>query len=663
MTKGHVQQFLETVHGILLDAESLDSNLRKGLDRDLSRLTSLSIEHGDSVFTLLLPAIGKQLDAALDRGFLPLLGLPLAGRVNTRTVIPRLFSGIWLKVFDIHGCLRQEFDPTFVLILRQLLFIGAKLRIDCTPSAVFRTTKEFFDVESKITPAPPPWRGNGIDLPQSGVGSLLDLHPTECDQPSLFETDDAERSLLGLCQRVADRVSSSFGEFLPQDWSFRHGPGATAEAPRGRGYKYSFPAWCNRLEAIFPYWEYGVPNSAVLLESYTVEDGIPESAYPPSSEGASRLIAVPKTQKGPRLIAAEPTANQWAQQCIADFLTAKIAEDARLPAGRRTLSASLDFRDQSKNGRLALESSRTAAYATVDLKEASDRLSCWLVQRLWRKNYSVLGAMIASRTRFLLNSVDKKQPAITELRKFATMGSALTFPIQSIAFFVLSISAGLYTRKLDAKHWKTLCKEVRVFGDDIIVPRDWLENLVHLLHMVGLKENPQKTFGGSNFRESCGVDAFRGYDVTPVKIKAFPTESRPGTVVSAIDTANNLFLRGLWHASKAYRSLVPPALSSRILTVRTGSGVWGDQSFVGSDVPSRKRWNDDLHRYEVSALQPISVKSRRHSSSRFEGYANLLQFFTEDPTDQFLSDWQSGLSSVAEAGIGRRWVAVEGLFA
>ena len=52
----------------------------------------------------------------------------------------------------------------------------------------------------------------------------------------------------------------------------------------------------------------------------------------------------------------------------------------------------------------------------------------------------------------------------------------------------------------------------------------------------------------------------------------------------------------------------------------------------------------------------IQPKAKIKKSHRSETAANLLQFFTEDPTDSDLSIWESGLTATSEAGISRRWV-------
>lgn len=659
MTSRHADILLAITAGVCKDASALDKSLASGFRRDIVRLESLVRRHGVSVFTLMLPAIGKVLDQALDQGFLEPINLPLSRPINGKTNIPRLFQGIWLKVFTMSGQLRSsdDLDPTFVLILRQLYAVGGKVDIDCKPEKVYKTYEDFFDVEAEL---PPPnrevWGAAPVALSHEVTGSLCDLVDSKESLLNLYAADTVSSAItLRLAQQVADLVVvSTFGEdrdkrLAPEDLRFKHGPGAMAESKRGTRYKYGFHDWSPRLEAIFPFDQFGLSSPDVRPEDLAL-------GWPAEADYPSRLLHVPKTAKGPRLIAAEPGANQWIQQGLLRYITSAI--DRR----SQDIGRSIGFHDQWISAAKALDASRTAAYATVDLKSASDRLSCWMVQRIFRANNTLLSAMSASRTRYLSNRVDKKRPKTIELRKFATMGSALTFPVQSICFFVLAIACVLDARGLPANNWRSVCSEVQVYGDDMIVPMDSLAGLRSLLSVVGLVVNSQKTFGGRNFRESCGMDAFRGYDVTPVRPKQLPFARKPSSILAAVDTANLLHRKGLWYAANAIRALVD--VEGSIPLVGVESGLWGDKTFV-QNIPeeifsrgSKTRWNAYLHRYEHRYYQPKSIVS---NARRSEGAENLLQFFTEDPTGQILTNWRSGETSTSDASISRRWVSRDSL--
>jgi len=96
----------------------------------------------------------------------------------------------------------------------------------------------------------------------------------------------------------------------------------------------------------------------------------------PQEELPTRLVAVPKTQATPRLIAEEPTVMQYIQQAIMQSLVPEI--ESNLISGSFT-----GFTDQAPNQLLARKGSEDGSLATLDLSEASDRVANWLVEELF----------------------------------------------------------------------------------------------------------------------------------------------------------------------------------------------------------------------------------------------------------------------------------------
>lgn len=657
MTKRHADSLLIIMQGFLREALALDKTLAGGLEKDYLRLESLVREHGVSVFTVMLPALSKELDRSLDAAFLDLRGAPLSRQSSQSVRVPRLFQGIWLKVFTKSGVLRTRstgLEPTWVLILKSLLAFGKKIELECSDAVKFKTVKEFYSVDSGLRRGSAFWRDHEASLDRSDAGSLLDL--VQCDLGGslgigLPANDLAP--LLRLSQLIADRVVATRfgGDFSPAGFRFKHGPGATSEYPRGKGYKYHFPTWGPRLECSVPFDQFGVANPGLVPDALA---DLPYGEF--EADIPSRLMLVPKDMRGPRLIAGEPTANQWAQQGLAHELVRTIR---RWPDD---IGASITFHRQSNSAYMALSGSRTAKLSTIDLSSASDRLSCWLVQRLFRGNLSLLRLLANTRTRFLSNRVDKKMPTVVELKKFATMGSALTFPVQSISFFILTVAAVCYSRGWGPDGWRRACRGVQVYGDDIVVPTDSQECLRGLLSAVGLKVNTTKSFAGLTFREACGIEAFCGYDITPAKPRHLFNADGTISLIACVDVSNLLHERGLWYAAAAVKSLA--GVVGPLPMTRIGGGAWGDRSFVDPWnsgeylLPARKRWDHDLQKTVYQFIQP---KAKKNSVDRFEGVGNLLQYFTEDPSSQILTTWESGLVSATDAVITRRWVDRAGL--
>lgn len=642
MNKGLVGRLNGLIRGLLLDISGHHPNLRRGFERDLSRLETLASNQGEKVYTLFLPALGKVFDQALETGVLAFGGIPLSRSINRRTTIPRLFQGMWKLFFDVHGCLKHDISPNDVLAMRTLLFAFKKYRMECPPEATFEAVKEYYDVDQALPPSSPEWDGLGDDLTIMRSRSVLDRLALSAGlyREVLTSRDDAW--LLSVTQSLGDRVSSLLGEFFPHRARFRHGPGAVSDLATGRGYKYLFPAWGPRLQHVFPASEFAFAN---LSSALNTDDW--ESGGIPLLEGASTLHAVPKTQKGPRLIASEPTCNQWCQQAVRDFLNDSISHTV--------IGKSIDFSRQDLSGQLALAASVDKSLATVDLSSASDRLSCWLVERLFRANSSLLSAFIASRTRYIVNHIDKKSPKLYKLRKFASMGSALTFPVQSLSFYILCISAGLVATGTPVGSWKKLAGQVRVYGDDLIVPVSWMPVLQRLFELLYLKINSAKTFVKGNFRESCGTDAYKGVNVSPGQVLEVYDESRLGTLQGVIDSSNNLFMKGFTNMSNALLAPITTEIKRLIPFVRVGSESFGIYTGSGFSTTARKRWNRDLHRWEY---QTFRFRPKRPGTQRHEGFANLLQFFTEDPTTAELAQWESGVFAKPATVISRGWEAL-----
>jgi hypothetical protein len=640
MSKGRVETFLGLYDAILKDYAVHYPDDHLEISRDRTHLISLSKTKGIALFTILLPKLGKVLDSSLSSGLLIWHGEPLSGSRHPGSMVPRLFWGLWSRLFYDDGRLKQAVDPSVVFLLRELLYVAKKFKDECAPKYLFEETKEYHAIDSTLPIPSPKWDRDWNDLSHTDPGHMCDLVRSDSDQGELFErTVHADVRLLDTLQRVADIVSASYGQFLPSEWRFKHGPGAVSDAKTG-SFKYKFPTWSQRLQAIFPFEEFGLPSIS------SVEDS---SSYPSDAEQHSKHIAVPKTQTGPRLIASEPTCNQWSQQCIRDYLY------TRTSGKRHPLRDSISFHDQAPSRTLALLGSKTGLYSTIDLKSASDRVSTWLVERVFRRNKSLLDALIASRTRYLFNPIDKKLPTHVKLRKFSTQGSALTFPIQSIVFSCICIAVGHHLRGIESPTIRSvhkIGKQVRVFGDDLIVPSNWVPLVVETLQSLFLRVNVSKTHSKGNFRESCGMDAYMGYDVTPAYLRAFYQESAPSTTASLVTVSNNFFTKGLWHVADWIRSTLPRHIRDDIPVVSSRSGVSGWISYVGPQIKTRNRFNPNTHVWETLCLQLRSKVRRVHQG----GFESLLQYFTEAPSAEIF--WQSGVDSKSTPVLRRGWVQV-----
>jgi hypothetical protein len=510
--------------------------------------------------------------------------------------------------------------------------------MECAPKYLFEATKEFYNVDASLPPPSEKFDGDGSDCADWPTVHILDMVPTVANEPLFPERDMGLMHVLGAVQQYADRISGVFSGFDPGLLHFKHGPGAVSDKPQG-GYKYNFPNWPPRLEYNFPY----DLSATTSLEIGDVDArvGFGWDSYEPHS----CLIAVPKTMKGPRLIAKEPTSHQWVQQGIRDYVYQRAASS--------WVGNCITFNDQTPSRNLALKGSVDGYYATIDLKSASDRISCSLVERVFRRNPGLLSAMIACRTRFLVNTIDKKSVGLLKLRKFSTQGSALTFPVQSLVFLAICLGVGRYLEVNAGHDW--LCRQVRVFGDDLIVPRTWEPLVRKVMEALHLRVNPTKTHTGGNFRESCGMDAWGGYDVSPPYVLAKPVKTDPATIASGLAVSNNFFEKGFWRTAAWLDRSMPQDILKKMPVVGMRSGVFARRSYVGGKLPDflKIRWNSDLQKEQVRTLGVIS----RASIRRTDAVTNLLQYFTEDPVPYI--KYESGVVVAGVPLLRHAWVDVE----
>jgi hypothetical protein len=593
-------------------------------ERDEHRLLSQIETRGLRVVTLELPALGKHFDMCLSRGQYVPSGLP-HGMLKRRHAIPRLFYGLMSLVFDhISGLVRDDCDITAIAFLRQAFYMFKKVRLDCGPAATFAAITEFYHNEEKLPTGSYWWNEDEVppcrhtrSVSFADVGDITLYEPQREFISSEAVGDDERQRHLVTLQAVADRVLASFGEFLPFDVHTKHGPGAVSEPFRDS--KYEFPSWTVRLDRVFPYREFAFTNYFCGLYPASFRQTTPIAF---KREGESKLIVVPKTQKGPRLIASESICNQFTQQGIMDYITQRSVKSL--------LGNAVTFRDQEPSRVLALEASRTGELITVDLSSASDFMSCWVVERLVRANYSLLRALHATRSTELVNGIDKKQPTRLRLRKFAPMGAATTFPLQSILYATMAITAIIVSRgqKVSTKSIRAASRLIQVFGDDIIAPKFSERALFSILEGLWFKISQAKTFTEGFFRESCGMDAYKGHDVTPAYFLEPFLETRPSSLSSVVEASNNLFLNGYWACSDYLRMTIPNRWLNMLPTRGVGEGYLGLSSFCGRDTDHLKqRWNHDLQQTEYRSA---SLRVKAAPTTPLGEHA-LHQYFVDAP--------------------------------
>lgn len=206
----------------------------------------------------------------------------------------------------------------------------------------------------------------------------------------------------------------------------------------------------------------------------------------------SKLITVPKSWKTRRVIVEEPIFQAWAQGCVSQSLARAVrtlwgpSVDPLSPVWNRSHVADLD-------------------YATIDLSSASDSISIEVALAVlppeWRR--------VVMRCR----SPEVRLPdkSVVTLKKVSGMGNALTFPLEEHVF----ASIVNYARIRGGHPWQPF----GIFGDDILVPNEWYEDVIAALRVFGFTPNEKKSWHQPyRFRESCGYDYFDSTYVTPLRL-------------------------------------------------------------------------------------------------------------------------------------------------
>lgn len=370
-----------------------------------------------------------------------------------------------------------------------------------------------------------------------------------------------------------------------------HGPGAVADKSVAAG-KFKWSSFPERLSNVYDYSYYAASplHLCTKLREFMASSG---------DELFARLLTVPKDSRGPRVISCEPKELQWVQQGIRARLYDWIE---RHPLTRKHVR----FTNQAVNGSLALEGSRDGSWATLDLSEASDRVSLAYVEKVfpeWVKPY-----LLASRS--LGTILPNKQ--VVMLNKFAPMGSALCFPVLAITCWARLNTAGVM--------------DSHVYGDDVIVRKRDVSRAIAALEAIGLKVNTSKSCYTGLFRESCGVDAYRGKNVTPVRIRTrWQNHQSPSVFESWISYSNSLFEHGYVRAANLIAARLGAIYGSIPQTVGDTLNVPHLRYLTEVvDQPPIRR-NVRLQHLE-SRCTVVRVKSLPYKA---DGWTRLLQWFSK----------------------------------
>jgi hypothetical protein len=503
--------------------------------RDIKTVTARVEHEGLSFFTITLPTLGSSTQKWIDLGK---AGINSSFSQERGGSLPRFLGGFFNRVFDRSSGMLLD-DPCIesILAIRQLTLMFGKMELACSKERQAASLRKFVECERQVR--------------------ISDSRLTEKD---LLEfTTMSDMLFSGLFSKIDRDIY--YGRIVPQ-----HGPGSTADRLTGNG-KFNQAVWTDRLQAVFPAGEYVIPN-------WRFNQQLDDLTYlEPDAEVPVKVTLVPKTLKTPRVIAMEPTCMQYMQQAVLrSFLEHLEGDDF--------LSRVIGIRDQVPNQELALRGSIDQETATLDMSDASDRVSNQLVRAMSHRWPNFSSALDATRSRRAVMPDGR----IIRLAKYASMGSALCFPIEAMVFLTM-VFVGIQrslNMTLNQRMVQSFADSVRVYGDDIIVPTRHVLGVVHALELFGAQVGMDKSFWTGKFRESCGREYFNGHDISITRVRqGFPTHRQDvAGVQSIVSLRNQLYMSGYWKTS-GWLDVRIREVISHFPDVLPTSPVLGRVSFLG----------------------------------------------------------------------------------
>jgi len=554
-----------------------DAGLHCSVDvsRDSERISRRFEDEGDSFLTITLPKLAKSLEKGLATGLWPRHDYTAVRYVGG---LPVLLRGFLTRIFTPEGVLLSTPDPDSIWAVRQVCYLTHKVNRPTTPKRQRLAFDQYWQTDAEL--------------------SELEFSLENSEHREVFLM--FSHLFSGLLSKIDRKIENL--ELIP-----KHGPGSTADRLKPI-QKWDFGYWPDRLESVFPSWKYRSNLTSMPLAC----------PQPLETEIPVKVIAVPKTMSTPRIIAMEPATVQYAQQALKRELYNLVeATDLRLLMG---------FPDQERNQELARRGSLTGYLATLDLSEASDRLSWALVKFLFRPWPNVLEFLDATRSR-VANVNDEVRP----IHKFASMGSALTFPVETMVF--LAIASSCQRRSADRRYpsIRSLVNRVSVYGDDIIIPVRTAGSVVTRLENFGFRVNTSKSFWTGLFRESCGAEWYNGTDVSVVRLRADLPRSRSDALLvsKAVSFRNRCYNAGLWQTVRVLEPLMErmriPVYPSWMTEARPHNGLVRD-THLSVSYPASVYYRSDIQdlKMKVPHLKEIAY------SYSVDGEPGLLKWFHEN---------------------------------
>lgn len=249
----------------------------------------------------------------------------------------------------------------------------------------------------------------------------------------------------------------------------------------------------------------------------------------------SRISSVPKDAEKRRPINVEPFGNMLLQLATGTRLKGALRDKARncLYTGQAT------HREMCKN----------LNYATVDFSGASDSISLGVFRTLFKRVPHIVRWIehirCAEVVELVENEITRDLSPLerllspdnkwVQLNKLSSMGNGFTFEV--LTTVLLSIA-------------RTFDPTSRVYGDDVIIRKEYFAEYCAVCEALGFKVNRDKSFSKRGFRESCGTFYMDGFG--EVLSFEFDAVCSTGRLFVAL---NKLFLLEKFYRSSPWKRL------------------------------------------------------------------------------------------------------------
>jgi len=329
----------------------------------------------------------------------------------------------------------------------------------------------------------------GDDIPEEKLTEECLKDFSEFQSKSLF----IQPSARPFCKKVKALVGEILGEFDLHEFSLWCGFGkkAARNLPRAKSYIDVRVEHLNGTEDQLALFNYVRSEDIHLLRA--TRKGIKTF----ERVNTVQIETVPKSHKAVRVIGLDSTVGGFLSKGLGNYIRHRV--EAGTPINLAI--------QQDRHKQWAAKGSADGQSATIDMSKASDSFTMQhLVEFLPESWQEVLRIV-----RMDAWSHGATQTGGT-LSSLMLMGSGHTFPLQTLLFWALA---------------KVTCNElslrglVSVYGDDIILPNRAAEPFMAFARSLGFTVNSDKSFWSSchchvvKFRESCGGDYYRGFDVRP----------------------------------------------------------------------------------------------------------------------------------------------------